>query len=244
MKMPTATIAAIVRAYEEQRLHYEDLQRIVLSALDKIKQSCPEVHSYGSRRKDPTHLKDKLERRWRERTKKGQSFDVSTENFQRKINDLVGGRILHLHINQFARVHQAVIDTFQQNGHKLLGVEAKVWDPEYKLIFKALGIHCVQKLSLYTSVHYEFQAPGRKPQLTYEIQVRTLAEELWGEADHLINYPHPCEFNSCREQILALARATSACTRLVDSLMTTFREEKERAREAAALRERPLRRNR
>jgi ppGpp synthetase/RelA/SpoT-type nucleotidyltranferase len=75
----------------------------------------------------------------------------------------------------------------------------------------------VKSQSLYTSVHYVI-APNVKKRYTCEIQVRTLAEELWGEVDHTLNYPHPSESVPCREQIKVLARVTSSCTRLVDSI--------------------------
>jgi putative GTP pyrophosphokinase len=46
-------------------------------------------------------------------------------------------------------------------------------------------------------------------------------EEVWGEVDHKLNYPHPTESVACREQIRALARSTSSATRLVDSIFAT-----------------------
>jgi ppGpp synthetase/RelA/SpoT-type nucleotidyltranferase len=46
-------------------------------------------------------------------------------------------------------------------------------------------------------------------------------EEVWGEVDHAINYPHRNESVACREQIRALARSTSSATRLVDSIFAT-----------------------
>jgi hypothetical protein len=49
-------------------------------------------------------------------------------------------------------------------------------------------------------------------------------EEVWGEVDHSINYPHPAKSVACREQIRALARATSSATRLVDSIFATVED--------------------
>ena len=54
--------------------------------------------------------------------------------------------------------------------------------------------------------------------MTAEVQVRTLMEEVWGEVDHLINYPQESAYLPIREQIRALARSTSASTRLVDAI--------------------------
>jgi ppGpp synthetase/RelA/SpoT-type nucleotidyltranferase len=50
-------------------------------------------------------------------------------------------------------------------------------------------------------------------------------EEVWGEVDHSINYPEKSDSHSCREQIKALARATSSCSRLVDSIFSTHEHE-------------------
>ena len=73
------------------------------------------------------------------------------------------------------------------------------------------------------SVHYVVQ-PNSRTELTCEIQVRTLMEEVWGEVDHQINYPVKANSLSCREQIKVLARVTSSCSRLVDSIFFTHQE--------------------
>ena len=39
-----------------------------------------------------------------------------------------------------------------------------------------------------------------------EIQVRTLFEEIWGEIDHTINYPHSTESIACKEQLKVLTK--------------------------------------
>ncbi len=77
---------------------------------------------------------------------------------------------------------------------------------------------------MYTSVHYVLET-SQRTKYTFELQVRTLAEELWGEVDHTINYPHKSDILACREQIKVLARVTSSCSRLVDSIFRTHEEE-------------------
>jgi putative GTP pyrophosphokinase len=69
----------------------------------------------------------------------------------------------------------------------------------------------------YTSVHYLIQ-PSRGSELTCELQVRTVAEELWGEVSHKLNYPEPTTSLAMTEQLLVLARLTASCNRLVDAL--------------------------
>ena len=70
---------------------------------------------------------------------------------------------------------------------------------------------------MYTSIHYVLGS-NSVTRTTCEIQVRTLAEELWGEVDHAMNYPKESNIQTCREQIKVLARVTSSCSRLVDSI--------------------------
>lgn len=57
-------------------------------------------------------------------------------------------------------------------------------------------------------------------------------EEVWGEVDHSINYPHKSDSVACREQIRALARATSSATRLVDSIFATVADIEQSKRNA------------
>jgi hypothetical protein len=49
-------------------------------------------------------------------------------------------------------------------------------------------------------------------------------EEVWGEVDHLLNYPKKTTILACKEQIAALARATSTCSRLVDSILRSHED--------------------
>jgi len=76
---------------------------------------------------------------------------------------------------------------------------------------------------MYTSVHYVIDSNSRT-RYTAEIQVRTLAEELWGEVTHVIDYPTACPNLACKEQIRVLARVASSCTRLVDSIFKSYED--------------------
>jgi GTP pyrophosphokinase len=57
-----------------------------------------------------------------------------------------------------------------------------------------------------------------------ELQVRTLAEEVWGEISHAIDYPHETDSVACKEQLKVLARLVSGCSRLVDSIVASYAE--------------------
>jgi putative GTP pyrophosphokinase len=117
------------------------------------------------------------------------------------------------------------------------GPKANVWDQETETYFKSIGINTEYNPRLYSSVHYIVRPNKSKVNVTAEIQVRTLSEEVWGEVDHKFNYPHPMESVACGEQIKVLARVASSCTRLVDSIFASYadiRAKEERAEAADA----------
>lgn len=186
------------------------------------------IHSKKSRIKDPDHLKDKLIRKADEVNKKKLPFIYNKENLFLKINDLAGFRILHLYTKQIEQIDIELRNILTEQRWKIIeGPKARTWDDESRDYFKSIGFKTLANPNLYTSVHYIIK-PNTKSQLTCEIQVRTLMEEVWGEVDHKINYPHKSLSLSCREQIKTLARVTSSCSRLVDSIFATHEHEKER----------------
>jgi putative GTP pyrophosphokinase len=186
------------------------------------------IHSMRFRIKDPSHLADKLVRKLRKATETGEEFDITTANLFTKITDLAEIRLLHLHTTQVAEINRHLKEIIQEQPIKLLeGPRARTWDDEYRAFFRALQIETQDSETMYTSVHYVV-ASKSSTTITCEIQVRTLMEEVWGEVDHAINYPHKNEHVACREQIRALARSTSSATRLVDSIFATVADLKKR----------------
>jgi putative GTP pyrophosphokinase len=95
-------------------------------------------------------------------------------------------------------------------------------------MLKNLGLKVTQDQSLYTSVHYIIKQNKTTARLC-ELQVRTLAEEIWGEVSHTINYPHETDSVACKEQLKVLARLVSGCSRLVDSIVTSYEDHCSRA---------------
>jgi putative GTP pyrophosphokinase len=222
-------IDEIVKAYSEGQM--EAAIRLVeaLYLLFGSKALAPHVHSMKKRAKDPDHLRDKLMRKLDHCRSHGESFDITSENLFERINDLAGVRIIHLYTAQFPEIDRQIKSLLASESYEILeGPKARVWDEEYDTIFKGFGIETETNVRLYSSVHY-IVGTGKKNARTAEIQVRTIAEELWGEVDHAINYPHKCSVQTCREQIKVLARVTSSCTRLVDSIFLANSEVKPKA---------------
>jgi putative GTP pyrophosphokinase len=180
------------------------------------------IHSLSWRMKEPDHLEDKLKRKLREYKARQKQFPITSSNLFVKINDLAGLRILHLYTQQVDGIKKGLKDLFDEESYKVVeGPTARTWDDESRTFFKSIGIETKNSPSLYTSVHYVIK-PNKKTKYTCEIQVRTLMEEVWGQVDHTLNYPHRTKHLGCREQLAALARATSSCTRLVDSIFRSY----------------------
>ncbi|VVE69784.1 hypothetical protein PPN31119_03405 [Pandoraea pnomenusa] len=182
------------------------------------------VHSVKWRVKDPEHLREKLIRKAQTSIETGVPYDITKDNLFSKINDLAGFRILHLYTTQIKDIDAALKDLFDEALFNLIeGPISRTWDDEYRQYFQSLGFGVKESPNLYTSTHYVIQANSRSG-VTCEIQVRNLMEEVWGEVDHSINYPQKTHSATCREQIKVLARLTSSCSRLVDSIFTSHDE--------------------
>lgn len=171
----------------------------------------PVVHSVKSRMKSEDHLREKISRKF-------YSGEISSSNMFKKITDLAGVRVLHLHTAQFSDIHNAIKSHVNAGYWKYLERPiAYSWDPEATSFFRGLGLKAVTRDTYYTSIHYVVK-PHAAVDLACEIQVRTLFEEVWGEIDHAFNYPSKTESLACREQLRVLSKLASTGTRLADSI--------------------------
>ena len=173
------------------------------------------IHFIKYRIKDERSLRAKLER---------VLTSAGDQNLADRITDFAGLRIIHLHMDQLSSIHPLISDILEYQKCELLGnPKAYCWDMEYEDLFHQIGVEAVQRSSMYTTVHYDIVANQRK-RITCELQVRSLMEELWGEVSHRINYPKESPSASCQDQLKVLARLTSGCGRLVDSIFKTHRD--------------------
>jgi putative GTP pyrophosphokinase len=228
-------IADIVAHYRQTELSVAArVARNLLGLFSDDERLARLIHSMKARPKDPARLEDKLSRKLQKCKRDGQRFEVTPDNLFDKINDLAGVRLLHLHTSQFKGINDALLELLANEGYRVReGPIARAWDDEYREHFRKLGIETKPAERMYTSVHYVVETSARVMQ-TAEIQVRTLAEELWGEVDHSFNYPHEYPDVACVEQIKVLARVTMGATRLVDSIFMSRVEAERRAKENEA----------
>jgi ppGpp synthetase/RelA/SpoT-type nucleotidyltranferase len=209
--------SAISRFVEQKHL-FENFAEALCNYFTKDAVLRPLIHFIKHRVKDPDHLRDKLAR------KKLAGDDVTKENLFERITDLAGVRIIHLHTDQIKEIHKAVLRILDE--YNCLLVEpptANCWDNEFESFFRSLGIETKSRASMYTTVHYVVRANQRTP-ISCEIQVRTLMDEVWGEVSHRVNYPHQSPSDACQDQLKVLARLTTGCTRLVDSIFRSHEE--------------------
>lgn len=183
-------------------------------------QPFPIVHSMKSRFKDPEHLRDKIIR------KQDEGNIVNKENLVEEMNDLIGCRILYLYQDQFHTIHDEIMKKIDEVGDWKLVEEPKAytWDPESEKMFKKIGIETELRETYYTSVHYVVKPNTKVGKVSCEIQIRTLFEEIWGEIDHSINYPHKTKSIACQEQLRVLSKLVSTGTRLADSIYRSHSE--------------------
>lgn len=187
----------------------------------------PIIHSIKTRIKDPEHLRDKIER------KKEKGIDITEENLFSEVTDLIGLRVLHLYQDQFPIIHNEILNYISQ-GDWIFVEEPKAmtWDPESKQLYDDLNIETEVRPTFYTSVHYLIKPNNLNPNpICCEIQVRTLFEEIWGEIDHSINYPHPTANIACKEQLRVLSKLVGTGTRLADSIFRTLNDSKKEVEE-------------
>lgn len=179
----------------------------------------PAIHSVKYRLKDEHNLRAKIIRK-----KVDENRDITPENLFAEVTDLAGVRVLYLHKDQFVLIHE-IIEQQKALGHwsAFEPPKAYTWDPELSKFFESLGIEPLFKESNYTSVHYVVK-PNENLPTTCEIQVRTLFEEVWGEIDHVLNYPIPTGSVACSEQLRVLAKLVGAGSRLAESIFRSHKD--------------------
>lgn len=211
-------IDSILSAYENRRDEIDLFRRQVADYFLVTKRfsagPLPLIHSIKSRLKDPSHLREKIIRKWKD-------GPITPKNLLSRITDCAGVRVIHLHSQQFREIHSAIIEHVNQ-GYWYLNEPpvAFSWDPEATAFFESLSLKAETRDTYYTSIHYVVK-PQATTDLACEIQVRTLFEEAWGEIDHALNYPDATNLIACREQLRVLAKLASTGTRLADSIFAS-----------------------
>lgn len=141
------------------------------------------VHSIRKRIKDPEHLIEKIIRK----TYAKPELNIGLKNYNNKITDLVGIRVLHLYKEDWLQIHNKIISTWKTVEKPT----ANIRSGDNKEVFLENDCDINEHQFGYRSVHYLVEFPCCKDlSKIVEIQVRTLFEEAWSEIDHNIRYPY------------------------------------------------------
>ena len=220
-KTETKKIDNAIEHFIEKRHLFEAFAKSLIVHIRENRELASYIHFLKYRIKKPDDLRKKLTRKAIENRGKTQ---ITKENLFTTVNDLAGVRILHLHTEQMSEINKIILQMLKEQQWPILeGPTAICWDREYEALFKEYGITTESRESMYTSVHYIIEA-NQKTKITAEIQVRTLMDEVWGEVSHRIDYPDSSSNRACQDQLKVLARLTSGCTRLVDSIFKSDAE--------------------
>ncbi len=173
-------LSAIQEDFEKKISDYEQAAHGITNVLLKT----PGVHSVRYRVKNPRHLLKKVVRK----RHTNNDLVIDPTNYERRITDLAGVRVLHLFKSDWLRIHRFITENWVL--HEFPTAYYREGDSaEVLAMFERH--HCDVKPHPfgYRSVHYLVETHLTKAKRVVEIQVRTIFEEGWSEVDHTLRYP-------------------------------------------------------
>lgn len=205
--------------WEELMAIYQNYLEIQNS--DYFKQCCREIeeacrsmnpaapiHSIRCRCKAPEHVIEKIIRK-RGKEQNHKYIDINDKNYSDIIRDLIGVRILIFKKEDWERVFDEITKKFPKDCTQEIHIA------EEPVAYIRYGDRDIFK----NKIHKEYTNKGYRSQhyivkfkkFYCEIQVRTLAEEVYGEFDHMVKYPYRSDNNF-------LIRYTSMVSKLTDAI--------------------------
>ena len=176
------TLEDIYNDFVDYEVSYENQADFISNIL----RSQPMIHSVKSRIKEPNRLIEKIIRKTEDRKSKyGEDFQFTLDNYKNEINDLIGIRVIHIFKDQWQDIHEFITKTW-----KVIEVTANVREGDNTKKFDELNIEVRSRISGYRSVHYLVEFYPTNEKVIAEIQVRTIFEEGYGEIDHRLRYSH------------------------------------------------------
>lgn len=203
--------------YEDYLMHKDELDKVCEKLeeylIDNMKKefassSSLPYHSIRGRVKDAEHLIEKIIRkRGKEHSHKYEN--ISKDNYRMIIRDIIGVRLLIFKKEEWERIFDFMNKVFKSDDSKdMCMAERPIAYTRYgdRDIYKD-RIHMEHSNRGYRSQHYIIRFKG----VYCEVQVRTLAEEVYGEFDHRVKYPY-------RDDNKFLIRYTGTLAQLLDSV--------------------------
>lgn len=206
------SVESLLKTVRAQANVFEGFGSSVEAILLKNPEVSDVVHSAKRRAKSEESLAKKIE------IKRAEGRQITSDNIFKEITDIYAVRLIHLYPQDISVIHRA-IERHAQAKDWVFAEKPKAytWDPESKDFLQGLGLKCSIKPSYYTSVHYLLR-PRKDAVATCELQVRSLLEEVWGEADHKAKYKKGIQDLRVDEHLAVLARLVGAGSRLMSAL--------------------------
>lgn len=185
---------AILISFLNKKEKYKKLAGYIVQLIQDDPSSPKEsLHTIVYRIKDELRLIEKIDEQ--NKALEAGEAPISEKNYQLKIGDLLGVRIICLRLSDVEKV-EAYLRLLSEE--KILRF---VKGPDKKRSFilpvdpgESISDGVDLKYSGYSSIHYQVElgensdAPSGLEDLQFEFQLRTILEEAWGEIDHKYRY--------------------------------------------------------
>ena len=185
---------AVLISFLNEKVRYKKLAEYIVHLFRDDPSSPKEsLHTIVYRIKDELRLIEKIDEQNKE-LGVGEP-PISEKNYQLKIGDLLGVRMICLRLSDIGKV-EAYLGLLSEE--KILRF---VKGPDQKRSFilpvdpdAPISDGIDLKYSGYSSIHYQVElgensdAPSGLADLQFELQLRTILEEAWGEIDHKYRY--------------------------------------------------------
>ena len=184
----------ILIAFFKEKGKYEKLAEYIIHLIREDPSSPREsLHTIIYRIKDEARLIEKIDE---ENKQPGiEEEPITHKNFQKRIGDLLGIRLICLRLSDIKRVEAYLGLLAEEKILQFLG------KPDQKRSFvlpvdpgETIPEGLDLRYSGYSSIHYQVRlgsnsdAPDEFKPLQVELQLRTILEEAWGEIDHKYRY--------------------------------------------------------
>lgn len=174
------------------------------------------IHSIEGRVKKPEHLVEKIIRKICIEDNYKYA-DISKENYTDVVRDLIGIRILVLSKEDWEAVHDVLCGLFKEDAKS---EKSMAEAPKAYVRYGDRDIFRKKIDTAYTNKGYRSQHYIVKYQEHFcEIQVRTIAEEVFGEFDHRVRYPYRSENRFLRRYTNTISQTTAMIDELISTCM-------------------------
>lgn len=213
------TIQKIYADFDKQK--HDELEKVQKEVLNLLNEKLKGYyHSIESRIKNPEHLIEKIirkiciENNYKYKT-------ICEDNYYEIIRDLIGIRILVFSKEGWEKIHDELCDVFKAEDN--MERNAQYYMKEVPEAYIRYGDRDV----FHNKIHTQYSNKGYRSQhyiIAYnryycEIQVRTIAEEVYGEFDHIVRYPYRKDNKFLLRYTTTMAQLMAVADELVSTCM-------------------------